>query len=988
MKIRKVIILTWLVMILMLTALFGSVIHLVILENYKYLEHKNVVEDLDGLESIIVAEFDSLKATCTDWAVWDDTYEFAGGNYENYSEENLNGPEFYLHLNLFAFINQEGSYLYKNFTDLESNEYVPVPPEIISYIDRRVDMIDKDPEDMDYRGVITSSRGPLLFVCSPILRTDRSGPKDGMVVMGKLLTGDLLESIKNRSMMEITVVQHGSGNPDLDEVPIPNGSNIHTHKTIREKDLSTLVIEYTIFDPYGESRIVLLVEKDRSVYKEGMKTTLTLGLAMFLPLIIILLVFIILVDKFFVKRVLEMGGQVRDLSADPDSRERIRVNGRDEISDLVEKINGLLESKERAYAIVDESDKRYYQMFNNSPGMFINLALDGTVLDANDSVLKALDRTRESIVGMGFELFLIEPESNELLKMIDQSMEEGIKMRVDGKLRKLNGPPIEVIISLVSTKVAGRTIIHMMMEDISARKQTEIELENAHKEALAASQIKSDFISNVSHEIRTPLNGLLGMIDLLGRTELDFPQRKYLEKAKSSGRTMVSIVNDILDMSKIEIGKMTLEENGYDLRNAVENVCGVMEIMAQEKGLVLTHQFANDVPERAIGDELRVTQVLNNLLSNAIKFTGSGSVGLNVSTLFDTGSPKILFSVNDTGIGMSEETISKLFQKFTQADTSTSRKYGGTGLGLAISKELAERMGGRIWAESQPGKGSTFRFTVEMVIDEKPLASLSSGTSHINIDDSIQGMEILVAEDNDTNMFLTRLILEEMGAKVTEARTGSEALDRVLGKVFSLILMDLHMPVMDGFEAAKKIRESEAISGRRTPIIALTGSRMEDERNRMLESGMDGHLMKPFDMEQMRAAIRLIMPIPQLPVGVHDTDVTTPIDVGDLMAKVGGREDYVARTLKMFHRDFEAVLTELGSKIDEGDKEGASFIVHRIKGTARTIAAHRTADAAEAMERSFKAGDMEKAALGFPYLRTELIACLEWIAKRYPDPDR
>ena len=518
---------------------------------------------------------------------------------------------------------------------------------------------------------------------------------------------------------------------------------------------------------------------------------------------------------------------------------------------------------------------------------------------------------------------------------------------MDWRARRADGSVFETEIALHAMQLEGRPVIQAIMRDVSERRAAEAAKEAAREAALQMARAKSQFVANVSHEIRTPMHGILGMAGLLLKTPLDGQQRDYITTLKSSAESLLTIINDILDFSKIEAGKLVIERVAFSPTDIARSVIALFRARALEKGIELNLVLPDNPPAALLGDPTRIRQILLNLVDNAIKFTHLGEVELRLD--FETVRDEIgcRFSVRDTGIGMVPDAQARLFKAFSQADSSTTRRYGGTGLGLAVSSQLAELMGGRISVDSTSGAGS--RFTLMLLLSPTilPLVELAG-----HVAPHLHG-RVLMVEDHPVNQKVLAHQLHGMGLDYTLAANGTQALAELESTPFDLVLMDWQMPEMDGLEATQRIRALPGNAGR-VPIIALTANASSGFRETCLAAGANDYLSKPYT-EAALAAL--------LVQWLHPAGTEKPIllDRTALEARYPGNASLVDELETVFLQTTEASLVALAAALARGDADAARKEAHALRGAAASVHSAALQTGAARIEALAEAGELEEA---------------------------
>jgi PAS domain S-box-containing protein len=490
---------------------------------------------------------------------------------------------------------------------------------------------------------------------------------------------------------------------------------------------------------------------------------------------------------------------------------------------------------------------------NSSDGVFL-IDRKGEIIYASPSTIRLLGYPVSQVEGRSF-LDIVHPDDYE-------STRECYIMTL-----KHPGKPVPGVFRLRHARGGWRYIEVLAMNrfhdpsvdatvlnyrDITYRKQVEAQLNAAKVAAESANRAKSEFLANMSHEIRTPINGILGMTQLAIEADSPVQQREYLELVRTSGEALLALINNVLDLSKIEAGRLELERISFELETLVQQTVTSMAWQAHEKSISLTTRVHAGVPSVVLGDPSRLRQVLVNLLANALKFTDRGHVAIEVFVEATVGADIALhFTVEDTGIGIPLDKQQLIFESFTQADGSTSRKYGGSGLGLAVCVRMVELMDGHIWVESRPGHGSAFHFTAVFGAAPEPAADAPARAGAV----TVRPLRVLLTEDNPVNRLLAVKLLEKDGHHVTTAVDGREALERLAGAAFDVVLMDVQMPELNGFETTAMIRAAERGTARHQFIVAMTAHALASDRERCLEAGMDSYVSKPISQATLTAVL-------------------------------------------------------------------------------------------------------------------------------------
>ena len=791
-----------------------------------------------------------------------------------------------------------------------------------------------------------------------------------------------------------------------------------------------------------------------------------------------------------------------------------------------------INERRQVEASLEERKSFLNSVIENSPVGIVAMGIDGAVRMCNPAFEKLFQYRQEDYLGRSINGALAPPGRFGEIETNLKNVREGRATHIVTRRRRRDGTLVDVeafAVPLITDKVISGVLV--LYQDITDRKRSEEALVRAKEEAESASRAKSEFLANMSHEIRTPMNGIIGMTELTLETNLNAEQREYLGMVKTSADSLLTLINDILDFSKIEAGKLEIENIDFEFKQSLGDTLKTLALRAHLKNLELAWRVGPGVPNRLKGDMGRLRQILVNLVGNAVKFTEKGEVAVDVEKQADDESGVLLhFRVRDTGIGVPNEKQEMIFEAFTQADSSATRKYGGTGLGLAITSRLVELIGGKLWVESEPGKGSTFHFTAHfglagnegrtpetadpeilsglrvLVVDDNetnrtillemlsawglrpsaaesgrialealgqaqeqgvpfrlvvtdmqmpemdgcslsteirrspdfgavPIVLLSSSARHEeparcrkltiasyltkpvqpsellnallaalstttvtqevsprrydSAEDSTPRLKILLAEDNAVNRTLATALLEKRGHTVVGTENGREALEALQRENFDLILMDVQMPVMDGFEAIRAIRTKEHSTGTHLPIIALTAHAMKGDRERCLAAGADEYVTKPIRMAELLAAMNRVKigtatsgPAPPTTVAVT---ASGGLDMAAALERVEGDRDLLEELVRLFAEECPSSMDGIRQAMDAGDGRSIELLAHKIRGAALSLGAVKVSEVAWALEQQVRADGLGNAALLFENLTREvglLLPNLELFCRR------
>ena len=652
---------------------------------------------------------------------------------------------------------------------------------------------------------------------------------------------------------------------------------------------------------------------------------------------------------------------------------------------LIEEVSGIardITNRKRAEIATRQSEEKFRGIFENLQDIYARVDRKGRITMISPSVFKRMGYTPDEVLGQDATQYFVD-KSVIHRAMIRLGRNHGLR-NFEVSMRRKDGTERQFMFNMLLLKDDQGTysVVAVLARDITELKRQSAELVKAKEEAERSLKVKEQFLANMSHEIRTPMNGVIGMIDLLNDTRLDDEQRSYVRTIKRSSETLLNILNDILDLSKIEAGKMVLHEAPVAFREIFEKLIALFGQQANSKNNQLTYELGPDLPTFVIADQTRLLQILSNLTSNAIKFTENGTIQVKAYLISKRGKfNRIRVAVEDSGIGISPENINLLFNSFSQVDTSSRKSFGGTGLGLSISKQLAHLMKGEVGVESEVGKGSSFWFTIELKETAISPSQQPTEAAEITLANffSEYHPQVLLVDDNAVNRKVASEILRKAGCVVTLAASGPEAIGQMTTRMeamdvgqaepFDAVFMDIQMPDMDGVETTGHLRQ---LFGKRLPVIvAMTAYSMREDRERFISQGLDDYIAKPIRAQSLIAKVKELadasrarqQPVAAAPAGpppaAATAESTLPIlddEIVGQLQQIGGNE-LVDSVLEEFETEASELVTGAIDAYSLGDIPTVKSHLHTLKGSAGTIGVARMADIARTAEGKLKVAD-------------------------------
>ncbi len=816
--------------------------------DYRALERDNAMTNARRVLAALRESNDELDSKTHDWSNWTETQQFALHPDTAWARANASPASLVaLHVDFIAIVNAKHHVVLEAWGGTGTAPSPALSANVRAAVEHEDGIASPQDVDSTRRGLWMSSAGPVLVASRPTLSSDGTGPVTGSIVFGRLVDSNFVAALGERTQLKVHLDPTPHHGPVAPAGPAqPNVEPEHGLAT-RVRDANCIQGLAPVHDLHGQPALMAVVDLPRTIWKQGLRSFRLQLFALVLVMLALAALTQLMLQRLVLQRLASLSAQLARIGEERRLDLQVSVGGHDELTDVADAVNTTLGSLQLAQAQLSENDltlRTFYDSGRLLRGIFERDGERIVHVMGNSNTAAFFGRSAEQMeettadeLGMaaGARAAWIE----NLTVAAKSAAAVTFDFRYDDGQREL---VMCATLCPISGGASGRTRFAYVVEDVTPRRQAEEQLRKAKDEAEAASRAKSEFLATMSHEIRTPMNGVLGMAQLLLDTPLSAVQREYAETISGSADALLAIINDILDLSKIEAGRFTLESVPFDLGAACEDVCELMLAPAAEKGLVLALDLSPTLPHRVVGDSGRFRQVLFNLVGNGVKFTSAGEVSVTVGgERRADGTLALRVEVRDTGIGITPEKAARLFQPFVQADASMSRRFGGTGLGLAISRRLVELMGGTVGLDSAEGVGSTFRVTLDLAVDaEAP--PREAGPARL------VGARILVADGCAASRRATCAWLEHWGARVDEVPSLAALVERrrcaaAAGDPVRVAIVDERLAGSDGVELARQLRADTLLPGERLMMI---GSRLAaHDFGRMAAAGADGWLTRP-----------------------------------------------------------------------------------------------------------------------------------------------